>query len=118
MTEDNFKNMWHVRVFLSTPMKDKRTSEINDRVVAVTKIVRKMFPSKMITVSLGKIPDATKRSPVKALGESIKAMDDFDLVIFDYGWQKARGCRIEHDVCTAYDKPFATLVRESLVFHE
>lgn len=118
MTEDNFKNMWHVRVFLSTPMKDKATGDINKRVMAVTEIVRTKFPSKSITVSTGKVQNANKISPIKCLGESIKSMDDFDLVVFDYGWQKTRGCRIEHDVCEAYGKPFAVIVREGLVFHE
>ena len=118
MTEDIFNNMWHVRVFLSTPMNGKKTGDINKRVAAVTEIVKEKFPSKAITVSTGKFSDTSKVHPMKALGESIKSMGDFDLVVFDYNWSSARGCKIEHDVCEAYGKPFAVIVREGLVFHE
>lgn len=40
--------------------------------------------------------------PIYCLGESIKLMQNADIVIFAPGWENARGCRIEHKVCEEY----------------
>lgn len=40
---------------------------------------------------------------IRCLGQSIKLMADADIVYFCSGWEKARGCRIEHEVACAYD---------------
>lgn len=40
--------------------------------------------------------------PVYFLGESIKQMAKCDAVYFCDGWEKARGCLIEHGVAKAY----------------
>lgn len=43
--------------------------------------------------------------PVYALGESIKLMANADCAYFMKGWNKARGCIIEHEVCERYGIP-------------
>lgn len=40
--------------------------------------------------------------PVYFLAKSIEAMSFCDAVYFCKGWEKARGCRIEHDVAIQY----------------
>jgi len=40
--------------------------------------------------------------PVMYLAQSIKNMSLCDAAYFVPGWDKARGCRIEHDVARAY----------------
>ena len=42
------------------------------------------------------------KGPVWCLGESIKLMQDADLVVFLPGWYNARGCRIEYKICEEY----------------
>lgn len=41
-------------------------------------------------------------SPLWCLGESIKLLGTADLVVFAKGWEKKRGCRIEHAVAVEY----------------
>ena len=43
------------------------------------------------------------------LGASIKTMADADFVAFGKGWEDARGCRIEHQVCMDYGIPFVEI---------
>lgn len=40
--------------------------------------------------------------PLYYLASSLQAMSRCDRVYFCKGWKQARGCRIEHDVATAY----------------
>ena len=49
-------------------------------------------------------PDFTNEGniPLKYLAKSIEMMADVDLVYFMDGWEKARGCKIEHDACCQY----------------
>ena len=41
--------------------------------------------------------------PLKYLAKSLEVMADVDLVYFMKGWENARGCRIEHKCCDAYE---------------
>lgn len=40
--------------------------------------------------------------PVWFLGKSLEKMSEADVVLFADGWDKARGCKIEHSVAEAY----------------
>lgn len=40
--------------------------------------------------------------PLWYLGESLKKLSEANVAIFAKGWQKSRGCRIEHDAAVAY----------------
>lgn len=40
--------------------------------------------------------------PVHFLAKSLEVMATCDAVYFCKGWESARGCRIEHEVATAY----------------
>jgi len=46
--------------------------------------------------------DKTKNKPVAFLAKSIEAMSRCDAVYFCAGWEKARGCRIEHEIAREY----------------
>lgn len=39
------------------------------------------------------------------LAKSIEAISSVDAVLFANGWEKARGCRIEHEICLQYNIP-------------
>lgn len=43
-----------------------------------------------------------EQSAVISLGESIKRLDSADVAYFMRGWEKYRGCRIEHQVAVEY----------------
>ena len=53
-----------------------------------------------------KVPKADVNTNVWCLGDSIRLMAFANLVIFAPGWEEARGCLIEHDICTLYEIPF------------
>jgi hypothetical protein len=40
--------------------------------------------------------------PLKYLAKALECISDVDAVYFMDGWQDARGCRIEHQVCVDY----------------
>lgn len=40
------------------------------------------------------------RNPLDCLGDCIKKMSEANIVVFAPGWDKSRGCRIEHHVCS------------------
>ena len=40
--------------------------------------------------------------PLWYLGESLKKLADADVAIFAKGWQKSRGCKIEHEAAVSY----------------
>lgn len=46
-----------------------------------------------------------KQKPVYYLGKSLEHMALCNVVYFCKGWEEARGCRIEHEVATAYGIP-------------
>ena len=52
------------------------------------------------------VPTKDVNTNVWCLGDSIRLMGFANLVIFAPGWEEARGCCIEHDVCTLYEIPF------------
>lgn len=47
--------------------------------------------------------EGVKQVPVKFLAKSIESMSHCDAVYFCEGWEKVRGCRIEHDIAMEYD---------------
>lgn len=52
------------------------------------------------------VPTKDVNTNVWCLGDSIRSMAFANLVIFAPGWEEARGCVIEHDICTLYEIPF------------
>lgn len=44
-----------------------------------------------------------KNVPIYYLSKSIEKMSQCDVVVFVDGWDKARGCQIEHDVAEKYE---------------
>lgn len=38
------------------------------------------------------------------LSKSIEYLAQADVILFMKGWEKARGCKIEHQIAVAYDK--------------
>ena len=43
-----------------------------------------------------------KNAPVRYLAQSIAFLADADVAAFGKGWERARGCRIEHQICLEY----------------
>lgn len=98
-----------MKVFISQPMNGLS----DDRVLHErTKIINLMHinPDDVIDSFNKEMPKGAGR--VWCLGDSVQLMDQADLVIFHKDWEKARGCRIEHDICIAYQIPYVELEEE------
>lgn len=51
----------------------------------------------------------TEMSPLECLSESIKLLDQADVVYFAPDWDEARGCVVEHAICEFYNIPLVEL---------
>lgn len=54
-------------------------------------------------------PDDLNQKCIWYLGHAIQKLAACDEAFFWFGWRKARGCQIEHDVCVRYDIPFTAV---------
>ena len=88
------------KIFISQPMNGKSERIIRDernRVVFAFALEKEYEIIDSI-INLG------PANPVQYLAKSIELMNDADCVLMMKGWERARGCRIEHEVAVAYGK--------------
>lgn len=92
-----------MNIFVSMPMNGKTDKEILNKI----REVEHKFPEDIVTsgfVNYDYLPQ-TNNTPVYCLSWAIEKIGCCDVVYFVDGWQTARGCQIEHDVCMEYDIP-------------
>ena len=92
-----------MKVFISQPMKNKTPEEIKAVRLATEMMVKAVFPENKIEIINSYFEKkASSRLPLVNLGKSLELLATADLAVFCYGWEDARGCRIEHDCCVEY----------------
>lgn len=89
-----------MKVFLSQPMAGKTLEQIERERAAV-----RLPKGAVILPSVLKCQENTKHRSVWYLAKSLEVMAAADVVFFMSGWEKARGCRIEHEVARNYEIP-------------
>lgn len=91
-----------VKAFISQPMRDKTNDEIeSERAAAVARIKEICGDDVEVIDSFFKdAPHDAK--PLWFLGKSLELLSTADVAYFCAGWEKYRGCRIEHDCCVEY----------------
>lgn len=97
-----------MNVFISMPMNGKSKESIKARQKEIEQLLIKRFPNDTIKI-IDSLYKGERRNPVWCLGYSIACMENADLVVFDKGWNQARGCRIEYSVCNSYGFRFLEL---------
>lgn len=97
------------KVFVSLPMSGRDEKEVRKRMLDIYEKYKKVhqdketiFVDQFIKAIPLSIRDTKKEGPW-CLGDSVKLMAMADIVIFANDFLEARGCRIEHDICVAYD---------------
>lgn len=95
------------RVFISQPMRGE--SELG--IEQVRHHILDWAPRALRKHDLIEIPklsrwQAESSHPVYCLGHSLQNLSRANVVIFAPGWEEARGCRIEHEVCVQYHIPY------------
>ena len=91
-----------MKVMISQPMKNRTEKQIIDE---RKKVVDKLegLGWEVIDTLFKDTPEQKCNVQVYYLGKSIDAISKVDAVLFMNGWEKARGCKIEHDICLQYE---------------
>ena len=91
------------KLFISQPMKDKANDEIlKEREKAIADAIKYLGEDVEVIDSFFKdAPHDAK--PLWFLGKSLELLSTADIAYFAKGWDRARGCKIEHDCAVAYD---------------
>lgn len=98
-----------IKVFISQPMKDKTEEEIKSERERATEICKKMTREgsvEIIDSYFEDDPDSNiQHKAVFFLGRSIQKLSEADVAYFIKGWNKYRGCQIEHLIAKQYNIP-------------
>lgn len=91
-----------MKVMISQPMRGKTNEQIREERAELVKRIEEEGDIVLDTV----FDEAPKNvdEAVWFLAESIKFLASADKIVFMKGWEKARGCKIEHEVAVQYDK--------------
>lgn len=90
-----------IRVFISQPMNGKTNDEIKEERDRIIESLEDQFGKVEVVDSFFENAPHDA-APLWFLGESFKLLSTADVAVFAKGWNLARGCKMEHDVCTAY----------------
>ncbi|MGL5718864.1 MAG: hypothetical protein ACRCX2_38030 [Paraclostridium sp.] len=96
-----------VKVFISQPMNDRTYGDIIDERNKAIEIIKEQFKRQSGEVEIidSYFEDYNPSKgciPLKYLAKSLELLADADLALFVGDWQKARGCKIEHECAKAY----------------
>lgn len=93
-----------MKVMISQPMNNKKEEQIRKE---RKKVVEKLesLGWEVIDTIFAEEPPQNSDAAIWYLAKSIDAISKVDGVMFMNGWQNARGCKIEHEICKQYDKP-------------
>lgn len=89
-----------MKIFISQPMRGLTEEEIKFNREKCICYLMYSIPSQFSVID--SFIREREKGAIWCLGESIKLMQNADLVVFLSGWKEARGCRIEHEVCKSY----------------
>lgn len=93
------------KLFISQPMNGKADEEILVERKAAIKAAEELLrePVEVIDSFFRSAPVGAK--PLWFLGKSLELLSDADIAYFAKDWQKARGCKIEHECAVEYGIP-------------
>ena len=89
------------KIFISQPMKDRTNQEIEqERKKIIEKVERYFGEIEVIDSFFKDAPHDAK--PLWFLGKSLELLSNADVIVLGKGWERARGCRIEHECAIQY----------------
>lgn len=92
-----------MKIMISQPMRGKTNEQIRkEREQLVKKL--KSEGHEVIDTIINEEPPKDINEAIYYLSKSIEFIGKVDAVYFMKGWEKARGCKIEHEVAVEYDK--------------
>ena len=92
-----------IKIMISQPMRNKSNEQIKEE---RAKLVKRLEKDNFEVIDTIISEDAPKgyNEGIYYLAKSIEFMSKADIVYFMKGWEKARGCRIENQICQDYGK--------------
>ena len=90
-----------MKIMISQPMNGKTNEQIREERAELVEKLEKLG-NEVVDTIISDFDDNT--DPILYLAKSIEFIADVDGVVFMSGWEKARGCKIEHDVAVNYGK--------------
>ena len=94
-----------LKLFVSLPMNGLTESSIRKRLEWCHQYVQSKIGDEVEVIDTyitEKIPDDVKNEGVWFMAKSIELLATADIVYFDHGWERARGCRFEHELALKY----------------
>lgn len=89
-----------MKAFISQPMRGKTDARIR----AEREVIAAYLNEQGYSVADSLFPQAPDAPPLWYLGKALQMMSECDAVYFAKGWEKARGCCIEHEAAQVYNK--------------
>ena len=98
------------KAMISQPMGGKTDQEIvetRERAICALRdkgylLVNTLFTDEWYSEETSRIGEDVAQRPLFFLAKSLERMSMCHAVYFCKGWEKARGCKIEHDAAVAY----------------
>lgn len=91
------------KIMISQPMKGKTNEQIREeRKDLIKELENEGF--EVIDTIIDKEPPKDIDEAIYYLSKSIEFIGKVDYVYFMKGWEKARGCKIEHQIAVEYGK--------------
>lgn len=90
------------KVMISQPMKGKTSEQIKKERAELVKELQEAGYEVLDTVFENAPED--EDVAIYMLSQSIRYLGKADMIVFMKGWEKARGCKIEHQVAVGYGK--------------
>lgn len=94
-----------MKVFISQPMNGYTDKEIETSRINCERIANHRLDSEITVIDSFFKNAPHEAAPLWFLSKSIELLSTADAVVFAKGWEKARGCRIEHECAVAYGIP-------------
>lgn len=113
------ENKKMIKVMISQPMNGKTSKQINDEREQIAEMLLKCYPDTDIEVMNTTVANHETKSDLECFSESIGFMAEADVLVMAPDWEKARGCKLEHDIAVAYNVPrlYITSTEVSRVFN-
>lgn len=92
-----------MKVMISQPMRGKTEEQIKAEREKIVKRLRERGYEVVDTIFTEEPPKDCDTA-IYYLAKSIEVIGKIDGVVFMKGWEKARGCKIEHNVAVEYGK--------------
>jgi len=92
-----------MKVMISQPMRGKTNEQIKEERTKLVKELEEKGLEVIDTIISEEAPQNCDEA-IFYLSKSIEFIGRVDAVIFMKGWEKARGCKIEHQVAVEYGK--------------